>query len=311
MLQKTIKKHISTAGIGLHSGKTVSLTLSPAPVDTGIVFRVEHGQRIETITLNPMLVEATQLATTLGMNGISVATVEHLLASIAGLQIDNIYIDIKGAEIPIVDGSAFPFIMLLESAGIIEQEKKRKVYNIVKEYTLEDNKKSISVKPHAGLYVDYTIHFEHPLIGKQRLALEITPSSFKKIAKARTFGFIKEIEYLRSNNLTLGGSLENAIVLDDESVLNKEGLRFKDEFVRHKIIDFIGDIAMFGAPLQGHFTIHCSGHALNNKFLRFIYANQEEYIRKNQKESVKKHKKSQEKEVVCARSISYMFVSQS
>ena len=292
MLQKTIKQHISTSGIGLHSGKTVSLTLSPAPVDTGIVFRVEQDSNTYTIELKPTCVEATQLATTLGIEGASLATVEHLLSAISGLQIDNIYIDIVGKEVPIVDGSAFPFVLLLEEAGIVEQEKKRTYVSITKECSIHDGQKFIIAKPYKGLFIDYTIEFQHPLIGKQRLALEITPTSFRtSIAKARTFGFIKEIEYLRSNNLTLGGSLENAIVLNDEGILNEEGLRFKDEFVRHKILDFIGDITLFGAPLEGHFTVHCSGHALNNQLVRFLHSNQKEYTKKFPSQTTKQYRR--------------------
>lgn len=290
MLQKTIKKHISTSGIGLHSGETVSLTLSPAPIDTGIVFRIVYKGKTHQVILNPTLVEATQLATTLGIGGATIATVEHLLSAIAGMQIDNIYIDVVGNEVPIADGSAEPFVSLLEHAGIVEQNKERIAYAIIKECEIHDGKKYIRVTPYNGLFVDYTIDFNHPLIGVQRFALEITPESFKHIANARTFGFIKEIEYLRNNNLTLGGSLENAIVLDEQGILNKEGLRYRDEFVKHKIVDFIGDIAMFGAPLQGHFTISCSGHALNNQFLRHIYTARNEYLKKVTSQKAKKVK---------------------
>ena len=268
MLQKTIEKIISTEGIGLHSGNIVSLTLSPAPVDTGIVFRIDNNGKKYKVKLKPTIVEATQLATTLGVHGTNIATVEHLLSAIAGLQIDNIYIDIIGKEIPIVDGSAFPFVLLLEKAGIVTQHKKRKYVAIIKECSIYDGNKYIKAKPYHGLFIDYTIDFNHPFIGIQRLALEITPASFRNIAKARTFGFMKEIEYLRSMNLTLGGSLENAIVLDDTGILNQEGLRFTDEFVRHKILDFIGDISLFGAPIQAHFIVHLSGHALNNQFIQ-------------------------------------------
>lgn len=280
MLQQTIKKTVSISGIGLHSGNIVSLTLVPAPADTGIVFRLNHNGKLHKIKLKPTIVEATQLATTLGIDGTYIATVEHLLSALSGMQVDNIYIDIVGTEVPIVDGSAFPFVLLIEEAGIVEQEKQRNYIAITQECSVYDGNKFVKAKPYNGFFIDYTIDFQHPLIGVQHLALEITPTSFRTIAQARTFGFIQEIEYLRSKNLTLGGSLENAIVLDDKGILNAEGLRCQDEFVRHKMLDFIGDIALFGAPLQGHFTVHLSGHALNNQFVRFLYANKKEYTEK-------------------------------
>ncbi len=279
MKQTTIKKATGCSGIGLHSGKIVKLSLSPAPEDTGIVFHIHGEDGVKVITPDPESVIATGLATTLGLDGVSVATVEHLLAAIAGLQIDNIRIDVEGGEVPIMDGSAASFTFLLRDAGLVRQRRDRVVRRIRKALTFERDGKYIKASPYAGLRIDYTIDFDHPLIGRQCRRVEITPETFvRDIAKARTFGFLREVEYMRKNNLALGGSLDNAIVLDEYTVLNEDGLRFEDEFVRHKILDFIGDMAMLGAPLQGHFEVHASGHALNNGFLRTLHANEDIYL---------------------------------
>ena len=279
MKQSTIKKTIGCSGIGLHSGKTVQLTLRPAPEDTGIIFHIHGEDGVKVVSPKPDAVTATGLATTLGIDGASVATVEHLLAAIAGMHIDNIIIEIEGGEVPIMDGSAGSFVFLLRDVGLQKQQKNRSVARIKKALRFERDGKWITAKPYNGLYIDFRIDFDHPLIGKQQMKLEITPDSFAEtIAKARTFGFIREVEMLRQNGLALGGSLENAIVLDDYTVLNEDGLRFTDEFVRHKILDFIGDISLLGLPLQGHFTVHCSGHTLNNSFLRTIAENADIYL---------------------------------
>lgn len=279
MKQTTIKKAIGCSGIGLHSGKVVKLTLSPAQEDTGIVFHIHGDHGIKVLAPEPDSVVATGLATTLGLDGASVATVEHLLAAIAGLQIDNIRIDIEGGEVPIMDGSAASFTFLLRDAGTIQQSRNRVVQRIKKTINFERDGKYIKASPYSGLRIDYTIDFPHPLIGRQTATLEVTPASFvQEIAKARTFGFLREVEYLHKNGLALGGSLDNAIVLDEYSVLNEDGLRFDDEFVRHKILDFIGDMAMLGTPLQGHFEVFASGHALNNQFLRTVNDNATIYL---------------------------------
>lgn len=279
MLQKTINKSIGCSGVGLHSGKIVKLTLHPAAEDTGIIFHLHGQDGVKVIAPSPQLVTATQLATVLGIDNTSAATVEHLLAAVAGMQIDNLRIEIQGGEVPIMDGSAASFIFLLKDAGIHEQGRARTVKRIKKEISFEHDGKYINAKPHNGLRIDYTIDFPHPLIGEQSMSLEVTPETFANdIAKARTFGFFREVEYLRSQKLALGGSLENAIVLDDYNVLNEDGLRFPDEFVRHKILDFIGDMCMLGAPLEGHFEVYCSGHALNNQFLRTIDENADLYL---------------------------------
>ena len=278
MQQATIKKRISCAGVGLHSGKQVTLTLRPAAEDTGILFHIKSNREAKHLSPDPHAVIATGLATTLGRDGIAVATVEHLLATLRGLGIDNIHIEVEGGEIPIMDGSAAPFVMLIKEAGIRKQNKARRVLRIKRPVNFEKDDKYIKAKPYDGFYVDYTIAFPHPSIGTQRLQLDVTPDTFAKVEKARTFGFLRDVEMLKTNGLALGGSLDNAVVLDDNGVVNREGLRFSNEFVRHKMLDFIGDMAMAPLPLQGHFTVSCSGHGLNNDFLRFITDNPALYL---------------------------------
>ena len=279
MYQTTIRKKIVCSGIGLHSGKLVDLSLMPAAENTGIIFRVHGKDGVKDLKPDPQTVIATGLATTLGVDGASVATVEHLLGALAGMQVDNIIVEIKGGEVPIMDGSAASFVLLLKSAGLRRQKAARKVAKIIRPISIEQDGKFIKASPYNGLRIDYTIDFAHPAIGVQQLVIEVTPQSFTEVlAKARTFGFLKEVEYLNKNGLALGGSLDNAVVLDEYSVLNEDGLRFPDEFVRHKILDFIGDMAMLGLPLQGHFEVRCSGHALNNAFLRRLDENRDLYL---------------------------------
>ena len=278
MTQTTISQSIECTGVGLHSGKTVRLGLRPAPENTGIVFHVKTPNGIREISPRPDIVTDTGLATTLGTGEARVSTVEHLLATIRGLGIDNIHIDAEGGEIPIMDGSAAPFVLLLSKAGITRQSAPRKVLRIKRHISFFRDDKSIEAFPHNGFAVEYSIKFPHRLIGSQKMRLELTPRTFAEVSRARTFGFLQEVEYLHSKGLALGGSLDNAIVLDECSILNKEGLRFADEFVRHKVLDFIGDMAMLNRPLQGRFVVSCSGHALNNEFLRTITANAHTYL---------------------------------
>ncbi len=296
MLQTTIHKTVRCKGIGLHSGKQVEIVLRPAVEDTGILFSLHTGVGSSFITPNPDLVVATGLATTLGNGKDSVSTVEHLLAAVRGMNIDNVHIEVRGNELPIMDGSAGPFVYLIRQAEVRELSKPRKVMAITKSINFEQDGKYIRAYPHDGFAVDYTIEFDHPQIGRQNLSLEITPEVFgDELAKARTFGFLKEVEYLHANGLALGGSLDNAVVLDDYGILNEDGLRFVDEFVRHKILDFIGDMAVMEMPLQGRFEIFASGHALNNSFLRYLYANAEDYIEERVLEPF--HGKAAEKDV--------------
>lgn len=276
MRQKTINRSIDCSGIGLHSGRKVKLTLRPADEDTGIRFIVVSDTGRHLIVPGPEAVVSTQLATTLKNGAAAVSTVEHLLASIRALGIDNIEIELDGAEVPIMDGSAASFVYLLHLAGLRTQSRPAAQLAVTEAIALEQDGKYIRATPYDGFRVDYTIDFPHPVIGRQSMSFELTPETFaSRLAKARTFGFVREVEYLRSQGLALGGSLDNAVVLDEDGVINADGLRFKDEFVRHKILDFIGDTAVLPAPLRGRFEVFASGHALNNAFVRKLWAESE------------------------------------
>ncbi|WP_029893947.1 UDP-3-O-acyl-N-acetylglucosamine deacetylase [Desulfohalovibrio reitneri] len=280
MFQKTIRKAISCSGIGLHSGRKVSLSLRPAPEDTGILFCLRDGEGTRFLKPDPKAVQSTRLATTLTRGKDSLSTVEHLMAAVRGMGVDNIRVEAEGGELPIMDGSAAPFVYLLRMAGTQVQSAPKRVLALTRELDFEREDKWIRAKPYQGFRVDYTISFDHPRIGDQRFSIDLTPESFsRKLAKARTFGFLREVEFLRSNGLALGGSLENAVVLDEYNVINEDGLRFKDEFVRHKVLDFAGDMAVAELPLWGHFQVFASGHGLNNEFLRYLVDNSGEYLR--------------------------------
>lgn len=270
MYQTTIQQRVRCIGVGLHGGKRVKLTLRPAAEDTGVVFHVPTVGGVRDIMPTPGAVTATGLATTLGSGEARVSTVEHLLAACRGLGVDNLHIDVEGGEVPIMDGSAAPFVMLLKEAGLYAQSKPRTVMRIKRPVNFIRDGKFIKAEPYNGFFVDYSIKFAHSAIGTQSMTLDLTPDSFARVAKARTFGFLRDVEMLKKQGLALGGSLDNAVVLDDRGVVNKDGLRYKDEFVRHKLLDFIGDMAMLPVPLQGRFTVFCSGHGLNNEFLCHI-----------------------------------------
>jgi len=279
MHQTTIRNTVRCTGIGLHSGKQVEMVLRPAPEDTGILFALRSGSGTSFLSPKPRLVVDTGLATSLGNGHDHIATVEHLLASVRGLGIDNIRIEVQGRELPIMDGSAASFVYLLNQAGLRRQSKARKVLAVTKPIVFERDGKFIKATPHDGFAVDYTIQFAHPLIGRQNLSMEVTPDLFSTdLAKARTFGFLREVEYLHANGLALGGNLDNAVVLDEFGVLNTDGLRYPDEFVRHKLLDFVGDMAVMGLPLQGRFEVFASGHGLNNSFLRYLEDHAAEYL---------------------------------
>jgi UDP-3-O-[3-hydroxymyristoyl] N-acetylglucosamine deacetylase len=279
MLQQTIKKSVSCSGIGLHGGQKVNMTLRPAPEDAGILFTIQNGSGHSFLKPTPESVVSTGLATTLGRGSESVSTVEHLLAALRGSGIDNVRIEVEGGEVPIMDGSAASFAYLLGVAGTRSQSRPRKVMAIKKPVEFKREGKWIKAAPHRGFAVDYTIDFDHPLIGRQDFSIEVTPESFAQhLAKARTFGFMREVEYLHANGLALGGSLDNAVVLDDYAIVNADGLRYPDEFVRHKILDFLGDMAVLEAPLHGRFQVFAGGHGLHNDFLRFIHENADEYL---------------------------------
>jgi len=279
MHQTTIRNTVRCTGIGLHSGKQVEMVLRPAPEDTGILFALRSGSGTSFLSPKPRLVVDTGLATSLGNGHDHIATVEHLLAAVRGLGIDNIRVEVQGRELPIMDGSAASFVYLLNQAGLRRQAKARKVLAVTKPIVFEREGKFIKATPHDGFAVDYTIQFAHPLIGRQNLSMEVTPDAFAAdLAKARTFGFLREVEYLHANGLALGGNLDNAVVLDEFGVLNTDGLRYSDEFVRHKLLDFVGDMAVMGLPLQGRFEVFASGHALNNSFLRYLEDHASEYL---------------------------------
>ena len=276
--QRTLKNVIRAMGVGLHTGKKIYLTLRPAPVDSGIRFRrIDLEQPVE-ILARPENVGDTKLSTTLVKGDVRISTVEHLLSAIAGLGIDNAYVDLSADEVPIMDGSAGPFVFLIQSAGIVEQNRAKKFIRIKKPIKVEDNDKWVAFMPFNGFKVGFEIDFDHPLFSRKKQICEInfsTTSFVKEVSRARTFGFQKDIEYLRSNNLALGGSQDNAIVLDDYRVLNEDGLRYEDEFVKHKILDSIGDLYLLGHSLIGAFSGYKSGHALNNLLLRRLLADEE------------------------------------
>lgn len=273
--QRTLRNAIKATGIGLHTGDKVYLTLSPAPVNTGIVFRRTDLDPVVEIPARAENVAETTLSTTLYANGEKVSTVEHLLAAMAGLGIDNAYVDVSASEVPIMDGSAGPFVFLIQSAGVEEQAAAKKFVRIKRPITLEDGDKQASFLPFDGFKVSFTIDFDHPVFRDRSPHAEIdfsTTSFVKEVSRARTFGFMHEIEYLRSRGLARGGSVDNAIVVDEYRILNQDGLRYDDEFVRHKILDAIGDLYLLGYSLIGEYRAHKSGHALNNAVLRSLIA---------------------------------------
>ncbi len=276
--QRTLRTAIRATGVGLHTGEKVYLTLRPAPVDTGIVFRRVDLEPVVEIAAAPENVGDTTLSTCLIKDDVRISTVEHLLAAMAGLGVDNAYIDVSAPEVPIMDGSSGPFVFLLQSAGIEEQSKAKKFIRIKKKVVVEDGDKKAVFEPFDGFKVSFTIDFDHPVFKdrSQTSVIDFSSTSFvKEVSRARTFGFMNDIEYLRSKNLAQGGSLENAIVLDDYRILNEDGLRYEDEFVKHKILDAIGDLYLLGNSLVGSFSGFKSGHALNNKLLRTLISDSE------------------------------------
>lgn len=269
--QRTLKNTIRATGVGLHSGKKVYLTLKPAPVDTGIVFCRTDLDPVVEIPAHALNVGDTTLSTTLVKGDVCVDTVEHLLSACAGLGVDNAYIEVSAPEVPIMDGSAGPFVFLLQSAGIEEQAKAKRFIRIKKAVSVVDGDKEARFEPHEGFAVRFTIDFDHPVFRDraQTAELEFSSTAFvKEISRARTFGFMRDFEYLRANNLALGASFNNAIAVDDYKVLNEDGLRYEDEFVKHKVLDAIGDLYLLGHSLIGKFIGHKSGHGLNNLLLR-------------------------------------------
>ena len=273
--QRTLKNVIRATGVGLHTGEKVYLTLRPAAPDTGIVFRRTDLAQPVDIPATPLNVGDTQLSTTLIKDGVRISTVEHLLSAFAGLGIDNAYVDVSAAEVPIMDGSAGPFVFLIQSAGIEEQNRAKRFVRLKRPVRVEDGDKYALFEPYDGFKVDFVIDFDHPAFASRtrRATVDLSATSFvKEVSRARTFGFLRDIEALRQQNLAMGGSLDNAVVVDDYRVLNEEGLRYEDEFVRHKILDAIGDLYLLGHSLIGAFHGYKSGHALNNQLLRALVA---------------------------------------
>jgi len=269
--QRTLKDEIGCTGIGLHSGEKVRINIRPAPCDTGIRF-------VRTDLPGHPMIEArvdnvfdTTLATSIGVNGCRISTIEHLMAAFYGLGIDNAIVELQGPEVPIMDGSSAPFVFLIKSAGIKEQTTPKQFIVVKKTLKLDDGNRSICVYPSNELKITYMIDFQHPLLRNQEYVLRFSGGDFvREISRARTFGFLRDVETLKANGLAKGGSLDNAVVIDDFRIINEDGLRFKDEFVRHKILDFIGDLSLIQFPIIGHFVVKKSGHFLNQQMLGML-----------------------------------------
>jgi len=276
--QRTLKNSIRAAGIGLHTGQKVFLTLLPAPIDTGIVFRRTDLDQVVDIAARAENVADTTMSTSLSKDGVSVSTVEHLLSAMAGLGIDNAYVEVSAPEVPIMDGSAGPFVFLLQSAGIEEQNAAKKFIRIKKKVQIKEGDKSATFVPFNGFKVSFSIEFDHPVFeGRaQTASFDFSSTSFvKEVSRARTFGFMRDFEALRAQNLVLGGSVDNAIVVGDYRILNEDGLRYEDEFVKHKMLDAIGDLYLLGYSLVGEFQGVKSGHSLNNALLRKLLSEED------------------------------------
>jgi UDP-3-O-[3-hydroxymyristoyl] N-acetylglucosamine deacetylase len=278
--QRTLKTTIRATGVGLHSGQKVFMTLRPAAVNSGITFRRVDLDHPVDVPADPRLVGETMLGTTLIKDDVRVATVEHLMSALAGLGIDNVYVDLSAPEVPIMDGSAGPFVFLLQSAGIEEQNAAKKFIRIKKTIRVEDGDKWAELRPFNGFKVNFEVQFNHPVFNKlsQKASIDFSSTSFlKEVSRARTFCFLRDVEALRERNLTLGGSMDNAIVLDDYRILNEDGLRYANEFVIHKVLDAIGDVYLLGHGLIGELTAYKSGHDLNNRLMRAMLDDQSSY----------------------------------
>ena len=275
--QRTLRQSIACTGTGLHSGAKVKLSLHPAPADHGIVFRrVDRPAAAADVPARWDRVTDTRMCTTLAnAAGTAVSTVEHLLAALAGYSIDNCVVEIDGPEVPIMDGSAEPFAFLIECVGLLDQDEPRRAIEVLKVVRTGDDRHYATLAPAANTAMSFEIDFENAVVARQRLSLDLRDGTFREeLARARTFGFAHEVEQLRSMGLARGGSLDNAVVIAEDRILNREGLRFPDEFVRHKILDALGDLYLAGGPLIGRFHGHRAGHALNNQLLRALFANQ-------------------------------------
>lgn len=275
--QRTLKSVISATGVGLHSGEKVTMNLKPAAVNTGIVFKRIDLPNAPQIAVHPLAVNDTRLSSALESSGARVATVEHLMSALSGLGVDNLIIELTAAEVPIMDGSSVPFIYLLQTAGLQEQDQAKKFVRILKPIQVKDGDKWARFEPYHGFKAEFTIDFAHPVFefSGKTVTIDYDEQSYvSEISRARTFGFMHEVEYLRANGLARGGSLDNAIVLDEYRILNQGGLRYEDEFAKHKVLDAIGDLYILGYPILGHFKAFKSGHALNNQLLRALIADE-------------------------------------
>jgi UDP-3-O-[3-hydroxymyristoyl] N-acetylglucosamine deacetylase len=273
--QRTLQNMIRATGVGLHSGEKVYLTLRPAPVDTGIVFRRVDLDPVVEIPARADLVTETMLCTGLTRDGGKAMTVEHLMSALAGLGVDNLYVELSAPEVPIMDGSSGPFVFLLQSAGIVEQNARKRFIRILKPVEVRDGDKIARFEPHDGFRLGFTVEFNHPAIpaSQSRAVVEFSTENYiREVSRARTFGFMRDLEFMRERNLGLGGSMDNAIVLDEFRVVNDDGLRYADEFVRHKILDAVGDLYLAGHPILGAYEGYKSGHALNNTLVRALLA---------------------------------------
>ena len=277
--QQTIRETISISGIGLHSGKQVEMKLVPAEVDQGVKFIRSDKKNNNVIDAIWSNVSETVLSTTISNSSkLKISTIEHLMSALSGLHIDNLTIYIDASEVPIMDGSSKPFVDLIENVGIEVQNKKRKVLNVKKVIEVKSNQSSAKIIPNNQFSIDFEIDFPSQLVSKQSCQLQLINGNYKSdIAAARTFGFEKDVEYLRANGLALGGSLDNAVVVGENEILNKDGLRYSDEFVRHKILDSIGDLYLAGSPIIGYFYGNKSGHHLNNELLRKLFSDKSNY----------------------------------
>ena len=273
--QRTLKTLVSASGVGLHTGQKVRITLRPAPADTGVVFRrVDLASPVD-LPARADAVGETRLSSCLVRDGVKVYTVEHLMSALGGLGVDNVYVDLDASELPIMDGSASPFVLLIQQAGIVEQAAPKRFLRVLRKVEVKEGDKWARLEPFDGYKLSFSIEFRHPVIERSTQAVEVNfaeTSYLKEIARARTFGFMHEVEDLRDSGLALGGGLDNAVVLDEYRVLNAEGLRFADEFIRHKLLDAIGDLYLLGKPLLAAFSAHKSGHALNNRLVRALLA---------------------------------------
>ncbi|HEU4505696.1 MAG TPA: UDP-3-O-acyl-N-acetylglucosamine deacetylase [Nitrospira sp.] len=269
--QQTLSNPISCTGVGLHTGKPVTLTLRPAPAETGIVFVNRNGHAGATLAASVDHLVATELCTAISGNGFQVKTIEHVLAALAGLNVDNAFVDIDAAEAPVMDGSSAPFVQLIQSAGVVSQNRRRSFLKITRPLEIVDGSRRIRIEPSSTPRITYTIQYDHPLIRTQTYAYEHSTYAFEtEIAGARTFGFLQEVEALWSRGLGRGGNLENTVVLSEDGILNESGLRFSDEFVRHKVLDLIGDFSLLGLPFIGHLIADRSGHALHTRLVKQI-----------------------------------------